>query len=75
MNKEFNLCETCSYRGEPFKHASRLHICTCPKLTSDTYGDKNWGKDDSLVYQYDEGGSFFVGDKFGCVHWLRIDKP
>ena len=26
-------------------------------------------EDQSLIYDYDEGGGFTVGDYFGCVHW------
>jgi len=30
--------------------------------------------DDQLIYSYDEGGGFEVGDYFGCVHFeSRVD--
>ena len=57
-----NLCETCLYRDERGN-------CTCPKL------EERWShqKDDPvlhdmLLYSYCEGGSFWVGPHFGCVH-------
>lgn len=30
--------------------------------------------DDELVYSYNEGGGFKVGDNFGCVHFERRKK-
>lgn len=29
---------------------------------------------DHLVYEYSEGGSFWVGPDFGCVHWRERDS-
>jgi hypothetical protein len=52
-----NFCETCKFRDEDF-------YCTNEKL-SENYGLKN---DDMLVYDFIEGGEFWVGAKFGCVH-------
>lgn len=28
---------------------------------------------DSLVYSYQEGGNFWTGPEFGCVHWNKRD--
>lgn len=28
---------------------------------------------DSLVYSYAEGGDFWTGPEFGCVHWIKRD--
>lgn len=58
-----NTCKTCKYReayGKDF-------YCVNPKLgeSGEVTLDYN---DDSLVYSYNEGGSFMVGANFGCVH-------
>jgi hypothetical protein len=40
-------------------------ICRSEKLT------ENWGQEhgaDMLLYEYDEGGGFWTGPDFGCVH-------
>jgi hypothetical protein len=58
-----NYCITCIYRNEE-------GFCNNEKLkegydTFDYIGDK----DDSLIYQYYEGGGgFWVGPNFGCIH-------
>lgn len=44
--------------------------CKSDKLTED------WGQGhdaDMLVYTYSEGGSFWTGPDFGCVHHQRIN--
>ena len=38
--------------------------------------DENWHQgfgenDDRLIYSYQEGGVFQVGDNFGCVHFKK----
>ena len=67
-----NTCKTCRY----WEHESdapplRIRIreqaggtCRCAKLTEDKgrYGA------DMLVYAYNEGGWFWTGPNFGCVH-------
>lgn len=62
-------CLDCKYR-DPVSVKANKHLCLCPKLTSDSYTSEEYGKDDALIYSYDEGGGFYVGDKFGCVHWM-----
>lgn len=55
-----NYCETCKYRNEN-------GWCEHPKLREERYGNLET-EDDELVYSYYEGGWFWVGPKFGCVH-------
>lgn len=55
-----SYCETCKYRNED-------GWCEHPKLREERYGDLET-EDDELVYSYYEGGWFWVGPKFGCVH-------
>jgi hypothetical protein len=54
-------CETCKWRDQE-------GYCLNEKLHED------WGApdvEDHLVYDYTEGGGFWVGPKFGCVHWVK----
>jgi len=43
-------------------------ICGSAKFTQ---GAQSGSEPDELRYSYDEGGSFYVGPQFGCVHWER----
>ena len=56
-----NYCETCKYRDERGR-------CTNKKLDED-YGYNDEEAIDMLLYDYMEGGGFWVGQKFGCVHY------
>jgi hypothetical protein len=65
-----NRCKTCE-RWEPCaidpcnEDTRAGGICRSDKLTED------WGQRrgaDMLVYAYSEGGSFWTGPDFGCVH-------
>ena len=38
--------------------------CTSEKLVE----EQAEGQDDCLVYDYSEGGSFYTGPNFGCIH-------
>lgn len=68
-------CKDCKFReAQPSPLKANKHLCTCPKLTSDSYDSKEYYKDDALIYEYDEGGGFYVGDRFGCVHWMPTVK-
>lgn len=42
--------------------------CLSEKIDED-HGCSDEEKVDMLVYSYTEGGSFRVGDKFGCIHF------
>lgn len=44
-------------------------ICTNSKLTEDIYGN------DNLTYTCNEGGSFWTGPEFGCVHHKEREIP
>lgn len=59
-------CKTCIFWTKDITKSNwRISggICTSKKLTEDSdYAA------DSLVYSYDEGGSFWTGPEFGCVH-------
>lgn len=50
-------CETCKYRD-------KAGYCTNEKLADESGVDNQ----DMLIYNANEGGDFWVGPKFGCVH-------
>lgn len=53
-------CGTCKYRNDK-------GYCTNLKLNESGYHD--YPEDlDILMYSYTEGGGFYVGPMFGCVH-------
>lgn len=65
-----NYCETCKYAAKRLRYDGvELLRCTNEHLTED-YGYASFGED-TLVYDYSEGGGFWVGPKFGCVHHGR----
>ena len=45
-------------------------ICMSDKITED-YGQGHGA--DMMVYSYIEGGEFWTGPDFGCVHHQRVD--
>lgn len=61
-----NYCETCKHRGEG-------GYCTSEKLSED-YGGTDEESKDMLLYSHVEGGGFWVGEKFGCVHHESISE-
>jgi len=64
MNKQdYPTCRTCLHR----EVYTIDNYCNHKKLgeSGEVYIDDN---DDSLVYSYNEGGSFCVGLNFGCIH-------
>jgi hypothetical protein len=58
-----NFCGTCAFRNA----AGR---CTSTKLAED-FGQTDDEKSDMLIYDYSEGGGFWVGERFGCVHHVN----
>lgn len=74
-----NTCQTCTH-WVPFavKYPKSVRppvdeasggYCRCERI-----GDDNRYLPDSLVYSYAEGGSFWTGPAFGCVHHAP-EKP
>ena len=59
MNSNMPRCGTCKFRNE-------LKVCTNDNLTEGYFRLDDI--DDMLVYSYQEGGCFYVGENFGCVH-------
>lgn len=61
-------CETCKhwtqeYRLDTFDPRRTGRYCSHGKL----HEARNY-EPDALVYDYDEGGGFWTGPQFGCVH-------
>ena len=69
-------CKTCKHwapctsaaHGENDKKAGG--ICSSDKIVED-YGQGHGA--DTMVYSYSEGGEFWTGPEFGCVHHQRVD--
>ena len=63
-------CETCVFYTKETR-MTRLEKpggwCESPKIAED-WGQGHEEINDMLIYSYAEGGSFWVGPKFGCVH-------
>ena len=55
-------CDTCKFRDAEFE------TCECPKIQEDWGQRKESDATDMMLYSYSEGGSFWVGPKFGCIH-------
>jgi hypothetical protein len=64
-------CKTCAHWTEeaPYNQPERfvVRVCGCLKLQEDFHGHEM----DSLCYPYIEGGAFYTGPDFGCVHHLE----
>jgi hypothetical protein len=57
-----NFCETCEYRNAE-------GICGSNKIMEDLAANyEAIESQDMMIYPYQEGGKFWVGPKFGCVH-------
>jgi len=54
-------CKDCKYRDND-------GYCQSDKIDED-YGLSVEEKADMLLYDYMEGGAFWVGEDFGCVHF------
>lgn len=63
-----NTCKTCKFRQ---KHYG-CFICSCDKISED-YSQSDSKSKDMLIHSYNEGGSFFVGEDFGCIHHKSVD--
>jgi hypothetical protein len=64
-------CKTCAHWTEeaPYDQPERevVRRCSCIKLQEGLYDLDR----DSLCYPYTEGGVFYTGPDFGCVHHLE----
>jgi hypothetical protein len=66
---EITYCRTCKHALPECKDVHcpiGYYECTSEKIRESGYPTET--TEDSLVYSYDEGGAFYVGARFGCVH-------
>ncbi len=76
-------CKTCKWHtaSKPrAKHAEDRNggVCKCPMLYEDIQspGGEEHHARTHLVYSYMEGGRFWTGDDFGCIHHaIQQDTP
>lgn len=67
-------CKTCKWHQDSIKvWATRERCpegctCVCPKICEAWDDEDKDYKTDMLVYSYPEGGTFWTGDNFGCIH-------
>ena len=59
-------CETCKHWSDKIEtyRVAGIRECRNQKINDDYYD----AEPDGLYYSYQEGGSFYTGPKFGCVH-------
>lgn len=63
-----NTCKTCKHWAKPDSTLPKVMAggaCVSGKIVEDWDGEY---KSDTLVYPYTEGGYFWTGPDFGCVH-------
>ena len=64
-------CDTCSHWTDeaPYDQPERftVRVCGNEKLSE----DGGFHEPDGLYYSYSEGGCFYTGPKFGCVHHME----
>lgn len=73
MINDLPKCKTCKWRGTD----KDPRVCGNYKKINDDFcniSEEDSDKDDLLLYSYDEGGHFIVGDNFGCIHHEEKEK-
>ena len=65
-----NTCKTCKFRKA--QDYSGDFVCKSPKIEEDI-GQEQSERVDMLIYSYQEGGSFKVGENFGCIHHAKVE--
>lgn len=64
-------CATCKHWTDDTHYMGVKHVrrCASPKLAEPADTPNDVDTSDMLFYSYDEGGRFYTGPRFGCVHW------
>ena len=67
-----NTCRNCTFwnNDDTYNCRGNLLQCTNEKLREGIEDAKL----DELCYAYYEGGGFYTGPDFGCVHWEKINS-
>jgi hypothetical protein len=70
-----NTCRSCKWwkTTDAQKPLESLQACASPKITE--CGGGTEPTNDMLMYSYFEGGTFFTGPDFGCVHHEQNGEP
>jgi hypothetical protein len=63
--KEIGVCKDCRFRDEN-------RYCENDDKIDENHYQGRGDNDDRMIYSYQEGGGFKVGDNFGCIHWTKI---
>ena len=70
-----NKCKTCEWHKVPKNptddnESTNGGDCCCPKIyeVSEEPGREEGYSKDHFVYSYSEGGWFWTGFEFGCIH-------
>ena len=61
-------CKTCRWWGRDGSDNPRKRARECGNHSKIGEPSDVKGKTDTLTYSYDEGGRFWTGPEFGCVH-------
>ena len=67
------ICKNCKWRTADTKYPKTRYYCDNPKIAEDVGQDDEFCED-ALIYEYNEGGGFLVGERFGCLHFEQKDK-
>lgn len=69
-----NTCDTCKYWSVPEPEVNQSRVpdgfgdCLCEKFVKGYDSPTRDPLPDDMVYEDDEGWSFYTGPKFGCIH-------
>ena len=71
-----NYCKTCKHWERPFRQEGRHYnkgyldggFCENEGKWFEGYNPSDEYPQDVMIYSYAEGGSFWTGPNFGCVH-------
>lgn len=61
-------CKDCKHR-QKISHPGYGDVSICSNRGAMDEGRGQANTDEMMIYEHSEGGLFFVGDKFGCVHF------
>lgn len=70
MNFSPGRCSSCVSRTTEGFCVNEKIVEAGYDLARDINGLPSDGENYMLIYSDDEGGSFWVGPMFGCVHWV-----
>ena len=61
-------CKDCKFREKSRGHGTGMrHVCGNRSAMAEYLFQEDTSK--MMIYPYNDGGSFYVGDNFGCVHF------